>query len=80
MGSHSGATAELALWTLYRNEIDPRGAHTAHRTELDEFLPLLANGRLAAVVDSTYSLQDAQAAQCRLVSDERFGHAVLHID
>jgi NADPH:quinone reductase len=80
MGSHSGPRAEIDLYSLYRNEIDFRGAHAADSRELPELLPLLAAGTLRPIIDSTFTLDDAAAAQERLVSPDRFGKVVLTID
>ncbi|WP_327104831.1 alcohol dehydrogenase catalytic domain-containing protein [Nonomuraea glycinis] len=80
MGSHSGPHADIVLYSLYRNEIDFRGAHAADSRELAEVLPMLADGRLRPIVDSEFTLDDAPAAQERLVSPDRFGKVVLTIE
>lgn len=80
MGSHSGARAEIDLYSLYRNEIEFLGAHAADSRELVDVLPLLADGTLRPVIDSTFALDDVAAAQVRLVSPDRFGKVVLSID
>lgn len=80
MGSHAGKNADFALWSLYRKEIDFRGAHTAHSSSLRDFFPLLEDGRLSAVIDSSFAFDDALAAQERLISDERFGKVIMRID
>lgn len=41
---------------------------------------MLADGRLRPIIDSTFTLDDAAAAQARLVSPDRFGKVVLTID
>lgn len=79
MGSHSGPRAEIDLYSLYRNEIDFRGAHAADSRELPDLLPLLAAGTLRPIIDSTFTLDDVTAAQERLVSADRFGKVVLSI-
>jgi NADPH:quinone reductase-like Zn-dependent oxidoreductase len=79
MGSHSGPRAEIDLYSLYRNEIDFRGAHAADSRELPGLLPLLAAGTLRPIIDSTFTLDDVTAAQERLVSADRFGKVVLSI-
>lgn len=80
MGSHSGPRADFALYSLYRHEIDLRGAHAADSRELPDLLPLLADGRLTPIIDSEFRLDDAPAAQLRLVAPDRFGKVVLTID
>lgn len=80
MGSHSGPYADIALYSLYRNEIDFRGAHAADSRELPDVLTMLADGRLRPVIDSTFNLDDVAGAQERLVSPARFGKVVLTID
>ncbi|AGP61301.1 zinc-binding dehydrogenase [Streptomyces rapamycinicus] len=80
MGSHTGKTAELDLWSLYRREITFIGCHTSNRAEIAEFLPLLADGSLSPVVDSVFPLAAAAEAQARLDAPDRFGKVVLSID
>ncbi|URN01160.1 zinc-binding dehydrogenase [Actinomadura madurae] len=80
MGSHTGRVAEVNLVSIHRKEIDIRGAHTAHIGEIEEFLPLLADGSLVPVIDSVYPLDRAADAQRRLTSEDRFGKVVLSID
>lgn len=79
MGSHSGRVAEVNLVSIHRNEIDIRGAHTAHLGEIAEFLPLLADGSLQPVLDSVFSLEEAADAQRRLASDQRLGKVALTV-
>ncbi|WP_432827264.1 alcohol dehydrogenase catalytic domain-containing protein [Dactylosporangium sp. CA-092794] len=79
MGSHLGPHADIALYSLYRNEIDFRGAHAADAREVAELLPMLADGRLRPVIDSTFALAEAAAAHERLVSPDRFGKVTLTI-
>ncbi|NKQ53169.1 zinc-binding dehydrogenase [Amycolatopsis sp. K13G38] len=79
MGSHTGRLAELDLSVLYRREISLIGSHGSNRSEIGEFLPLLANGTLTPVVDSVYPLAEAADAQARLDSPDRFGKIVLAI-
>lgn len=80
MGSHTGRLAELDLSVLYRREISLIGCHASNRAEIDEFLPLLADGTLTPVIDSVHPLADAAEAQTRLDSAERFGKVVMTID
>lgn len=80
MGSHTGRVAEVNLVSIHRKEIDIRGSHTAHLKEIQEFLPLLADGSLEPVIDSAYPLDRAADAQRRLTSEDRFGKVVLTID
>lgn len=80
MGAHAGKNADFALWSLYRKEIDFRGAHTAHSSSLRDFFPLLEDGRLTAVIDSSFAFDDALAAQERLISGDRFGKVVMRIE
>ncbi|GHF83202.1 NADPH:quinone reductase-like Zn-dependent oxidoreductase [Amycolatopsis bartoniae] len=79
MGSHPGPRAEIDLYSLYRHEIDFRGAHTGNLREVPEVLALLAAGTVRPVVDSVFPLAEAAAAQERLVSPDRFGKVVLSI-
>jgi NADPH:quinone reductase-like Zn-dependent oxidoreductase len=44
-----------------------------------EVVPLLARGRLRAVVDSVHAFADVEAAYARLESNETFGKVVLEL-
>ncbi|MTD16184.1 zinc-binding dehydrogenase [Nakamurella sp. YIM 132087] len=79
MGSHTGRSVELDLWSIYRREITVLGCHTSNRAEIAEFLPLLADGSITPVIDSVYPLESAVEAQARLDAPERFGKVVLSI-
>ncbi|MGH9535858.1 MAG: zinc-binding dehydrogenase [Terriglobales bacterium] len=50
------------------------------RSELRELLPFLANGELRPVVDRTFPLAEAAAAQRHLEAKEQFGKVVLTVD
>jgi len=79
MGSHTGSSAELDLWSIYRREITLIGCHTSNRGEIAEFLPLLADGSLRPVVDSVFPFAAAADAQVRLDAPDRFGKVVLSV-
>jgi NADPH:quinone reductase-like Zn-dependent oxidoreductase len=79
MGSHSGRTAEVQLLSIHRNEIDIRGCHTAHLSEIEAFMPLLANGSLRPIIDSVYAFDRVHDALDRLASAERLGKIALSI-
>ncbi|MCB1397669.1 MAG: zinc-binding dehydrogenase [Rhodobacter sp.] len=79
MGSHSGRSAEVLLVSIHRNEVDIRGCHTAHMSEIDEFLPLLADGSLRPILDATFSLEQVREAHLRLASPERLGKIAISI-
>jgi NADPH:quinone reductase-like Zn-dependent oxidoreductase len=79
MGSHTGSQVELDLKSIYQREITLIGSHMASPAEIAEFLPLLADGTLRAVVDSVFELKDAPGAHERLADPDRFGKVVLNI-
>ncbi|WP_374204994.1 zinc-binding dehydrogenase [Pseudonocardia sp. WMMC193] len=55
------------------------GCHAATRAEIDEVLPLLADGTFRPVVDSVHPLEDVARALGRFQSPDRFGKVVLSI-
>ncbi|MFC6870520.1 zinc-binding dehydrogenase [Haloechinothrix salitolerans] len=77
MGSHSGRSAEVQLVSIHRNEVDIRGCHTASMSEVREFLPKIGSDWLQPIVDTTFSMNEVQAAHERLASPERFGKVAL---
>jgi putative PIG3 family NAD(P)H quinone oxidoreductase len=85
----AGASAELNFaqvmtkrLTLTGSTLRPQSIEAKARIAADlrrEVWPLLAAGRIAPVMDTTFPLQDAAAAHSRMESSEHIGKIVLEV-
>lgn len=76
-GSLTGRQGAVDIWNLFAKELRVVGAYGGTRQNLAEVLQLVAEGRLQAVIDQVYPLDQAASAQNRLEQREVFGKLVL---
>jgi len=76
-GATGGPSAPLDLRYVYSRELVILGAMMGTRAELGAVTALIAQGRLKPVVDTVFPLQEARAAQERMLSRSVFGKLVL---
>jgi len=79
-GVTSGGEVKLNLQSLFARQRAILGSFMGGKWELLEALKLIARRKLSAVIDSTYPLQEAAAAQKKMESREFFGKILLHPD
>jgi NADPH2:quinone reductase len=89
VGTMGGASAPLNYGAVMRKRLQIMGTAlrsrsteekaTATRLFAAHVVPLLANGRVKAVIDSVFDLKDVRAAYERLESNQTFGKVVLRI-
>jgi NADPH:quinone reductase-like Zn-dependent oxidoreductase len=77
-GVTSGGQVKLNVQSLFGRQRTIMGSFMGGKAELLEALKLIARGKLRAVIDSTFPLQDAAAAQRKMESREFFGKILLH--
>lgn len=77
-GATSGAEVKLNVQSLFGRQRTVMGSFMGGKAELLEALKLIARRKLAAVIDSTFPLQQAAAAQRKMESREFFGKILLH--
>jgi NADPH2:quinone reductase len=90
IAAQRGARAEIPLWKLMQKRLTLTGSllrprdlafKTAVRDQLARIVwPLLADGRLKPVIDSTFSLTHAADAHRRLEAGNHVGKIVLTVD
>jgi NADPH2:quinone reductase len=90
VGTTAGSKANLDLSKVMSKRGTIRGTvlrarsveekATATRLFATHVIPVLANGSVRPVVDSTYRLEQVREAHQRLESNESFGKVVLMID
>jgi NADPH:quinone reductase-like Zn-dependent oxidoreductase len=76
-GATSGPTVTLDIRFLFAKQLSISGCYMGSRSELLKVLELIESGRLKPVVDSVFPLEDAVAAQTKMLDRKQFGKIVL---
>jgi len=76
-GATTGAAAVLDLQHLFARQLSLLGSYMGRKGELVEASQLFFSGRLRPIVDTTFPLAEAGAAQQRMERREHFGKIVL---
>ncbi|HSA62067.1 MAG TPA: zinc-binding dehydrogenase [Nitrospiraceae bacterium] len=78
-GATTGAEVKLDLRYVYSRQFTIKGSYMGTRAELVKVAELMGQGRLISVIDRTYPLKEARAAQEQLLSRKVFGKIVLTV-
>jgi NADPH:quinone reductase-like Zn-dependent oxidoreductase len=78
-GATTGGKVALDLQALFAKQLSLLGTYIGTKGELQQIAPLLFSGQLNPVIDSTFPLAEAAAAQRRLESSAHFGKIVLEV-
>ena len=76
-GATTGGDVTLNLRSVFSRQLTIKGSYMGTRAELLKAAELMGQGRLIAVIDRTFPLQEARAAQELMVSRKFFGKIVL---
>lgn len=76
-GATTGGDVKLNLRHLYSRQLTVKGSYMGTRAELVKAAELMGQKRLIAVIDRTYPLSEARAAQELMTSRKFFGKIVL---
>ena len=76
-GATTGAEVKLDLRSLYSRQLTIKGSYMGTRAELVKAVELVGQKRLMPVIDRTFPLQEARAAQELMLSRKFFGKIVL---
>jgi len=79
-GATTGHVANIDLRFLFSRQLRLLGSYMGRRADLDAIVPLIAQGRLRAVVDRVFPLAYAAAAHAYLGEGKQFGKVVLDVD
>jgi len=79
-GATTGAEVKLDLRYVYSRQFTIKGSYMGTRAELVKAAELVGQKRLMAVIDRTYPLREARAAQELMLSRKFFGKIVLTVD
>ena len=64
---------------IFHKELQIIGSNSATKHDLEAMIPMLGNGKLKAVVDRVFPLQEAAQAHVYLESAKQFGKVLLSI-
>jgi len=76
-GATTGGDVKLNLRYLFSRQLTIKGSYMGTRAELVKAAELMGQKRLIPVIDRTYPLRDARAAQEHMLSRRFFGKIVL---
>ena len=79
-GATTGTEVKLDLRSVYSRQLTIKGSYMGTRAELVKAAELMGQGRLISVIDRTYPLQEARAAQELMLSRRFFGKIVLTVE
>lgn len=78
-GATTGAEVKLDLRHVYSRQFTIKGSYMGTRAELVKAAELVGQKRLISVIDRTYPLREARAAQELMLSRKFFGKIVLTV-
>lgn len=78
-GATTGPEVKLDLRYVYSRQYTIKGSYMGTRAELVKAAELMGQGRLKPVIDRTFPLKEARAAQEYLLSRKFFGKIVLAV-
>jgi 2-desacetyl-2-hydroxyethyl bacteriochlorophyllide A dehydrogenase len=78
-GATTGAEVKLDLRYVYSRQYTIKGSYMGTRAELVKAAELFGQGKLKPVIDRTFPLQAARAAQEHLLSRKFFGKIILTV-
>jgi len=78
-GATTGGDVKLNLRYVFSRQLTIKGSYMGTRAELVKAAELMGRGRLIAVIDRTFPLQEARAAQELMLSRRFFGKIVLTV-
>ena len=78
-GATTGGDVKLNLRYVFSRQLTIKGSYMGTRAELVKAAELMGQGRLISVIDRTFRLQEARAAQELMLSRQFFGKIVLTV-
>jgi 2-desacetyl-2-hydroxyethyl bacteriochlorophyllide A dehydrogenase len=78
-GATTGGEVKLNLRHVFSRQLTIKGSYMGTRAELVKAGELMGRGRLTSVIDRTFPLQEARAAQDLMLRREFFGKIVLTV-
>jgi NADPH:quinone reductase-like Zn-dependent oxidoreductase len=79
VGNTGGARFEIDNRYIFAKHISIIGSTMSHMKDFRTVMDLIVAGKLKPVLDKTYELEDAAAAQARLWREEQFGKITLDL-
>lgn len=76
-GRTTGSLAETDIRTVFWHQLQIIGTTMANRSEFNDVMQLVFQGKLQPVVDKVFSLEDTQKAYQRLLDGKHFGKVIV---
>jgi NADPH:quinone reductase-like Zn-dependent oxidoreductase len=78
-GATTGGEVKLNLRYVFSRQLTIKGSYMGTRAELVKVAELMGQGHLISVIDRTFPLQEARAAQELMLGRQFFGKIVLTV-
>ncbi len=78
-GATTGGEVKLNLRYVFARQLTIKGSYLGTRAELVKAAELMGQGRLISVIDRTFPLEEARAAQELMISRRFFGKIILTV-
>jgi NADPH:quinone reductase-like Zn-dependent oxidoreductase len=78
-GATTGGEVKLNLRYVFARQLTIKGSYMGTRAELVKAAELIGQGRLISVIDRTFPLEEARAAQELMISRSFFGKIILTV-
>ncbi len=80
VGGTKSYQCDIEVQYIFHKELQLIGSNSATKLDLEAMMPLLGNGKLKAVVDRVFPLEEAAEAHVYLESARQFGKVLLKVD
>ena len=79
VGGTKSYKCEIEVNYIFHKELQLIGSNSATKLDLEAMMPMLGNGKLKAVIDRVFPLEEAAQAHVYLESGKQFGKVLLRI-
>ena len=80
VGGTKSYQCEIEVNYVFHKELSLIGSNSATKLDLEAMMPLLGSGKLKAVIDRVFPLQEAVQAHVYLESAKQFGKVLLRVE
>lgn len=80
VGGTKSYQCEIEVNYVFHKELSLIGSNSATKLDLEAMMPLLGSGKLKAVIDRVFPLQEAAQAHVYLESAKQFGKVLLRVE
>jgi NADPH:quinone reductase-like Zn-dependent oxidoreductase len=80
VGGTKSYQCDVEVNYIFHKELSIIGSNSATKHDLQAMMPLLGSGKLKAVIDRVFPLQEAAEAHRYLESAKQFGKVILKVE